>query len=385
MKTLFPFLVRRHKTVFLILTILIQLCLTRNIIAEKIWPKEPLRGINVKLVTWKKGNTQNPGSYISENTFKKLSTWNINHIRVTLFEDEFSEEDTRTWEKMPAVHKNELLAPYRENLEGLEHVLKLAEKYHIYVIPAAGFRRNTDILYEESGVACFQTTLVELWKYIAKEFGTNPWLLGYDLLNEPNSKNEIQYWWNVTVPTLVREIRAIDKDTYLVVQPTPWGNVEGFRKLTPIKDPKVVYSFHFYRPHNYTHQGVGVHKLTKGKFVYPGNLINFDTSPEIYWDRNQMCKEVADVLEFQEKYSVRIWCGEFSAIRWAPGAAQWIADAISVFEVYGWNWCYYSYGEWNGFNPTFAHDSKENFNPDGGERTDRLQVLENALKLNRKY
>ena len=87
--------------------------------------------------------------------------------------------------------------------------------------------------------------------------------------------------------------------------------------------------------------------------------------------------------KFQQDNHVRIFVGEFSAIRWAPGAAQWIRDSISVFEEYGWDWCYHSYTGWNGWNPTFDADAPSSNNPDGGKMTDRLKVLIDAWAKNK--
>jgi len=79
--------------------------------------------------------------------------------------------------------------------------------------------------------------------------------------------------------------------------------------------------------------------------------------------------------EFQLEHGVRMFVGEFSAIRWAPGAAKWLEDAISVFEEYGWDWTYHSYAGWNGWNPTFPPDAPGNNQSYGGKATDRCRFF----------
>ena len=48
---------------------------------------------------------------------------------------------------------------------------------------------------------------------------------------------------------------------------------------------------------------------------------------------------------FQLKYGARIYVGEFSAVRWAPGADRYLEDCISIFEEYGWDWSYHAFRE----------------------------------------
>ena len=43
---------------------------------------------------------------------------------------------------------------------------------------------------------------------------------------------------------------------------------------------------------------------------------------------------------------------------WAPGAENYLRDAISLFEEYGWDWSYHAFREWAGW-------SVEHESPDG--------------------
>ena len=54
--------------------------------------------------------------------------------------------------------------------------------------------------------------------------------------------------------------------------------------------------------------------------------------------------------DFQLRHNARIYVGEFSAIAWAPGAADYIRDCIDVFEEYGWDWTYHAFREWDGWS-----------------------------------
>ena len=77
--------------------------------------------------------------------------------------------------------------------------------------------------------------------------------------------------------------------------------------------------------------------------------------------------------EFQRAYNVHIYVGEFSAIRWAPGAADYLSDCIDLFEEYDWDWTYHAYREWDGWSVEHGSDS-QNHQPTE-EATDRKRLL----------
>lgn len=348
---------------------------------KKIWPAVPIRGVNMKLVVSTKPDKKKPGSFFTDKTFHKLSKWRVNVIRVSVGVDAGSIWDVKKDQRLPPVPPDDPMAPYKNHLKGLEIALDLAKEYDIFVVVTAGniVGRKIDTLYHKKSCVDYHQLLIDLWTNVAKRFAHHSHLLAFDLLNEPQFKRGDDSWQRMILPKLIEKIREIDKETYVIIEPGPWGLPNGFRYLKPVNDTKAIYSFHFYSPHNYTHQGV--RKRPKG-LIYPGMLRHFDTSRRLYWDRDQFKKGVEVAREFQKKYGVRMFVGEFSVIRWAPGAARWLEDAISIFEEYGWDWCYHSYGGWNGWNPTFSSDDPENNKQDGGKETDRLKVLTKAWSKN---
>ena len=107
---------------------------------------------------------------------------------------------------------------------------------------------------------------------------------------------------------------------------------------------------------------------------YPGKINNAE------WNKESLREALRPVREFQLKYGAKIYVGEFSAIRWAPGGAQYLEDCLSLFEEYGWDWSYHAFREWSGWS--VEHTSDRN-NPDPSPvDTDRKKVLIKYLKLN---
>ena len=94
-------------------------------------------------------------------------------------------------------------------------------------------------------------------------------------------------------------------------------------------------------------------------------------------NREYLRKILKPVRDFQLAYNVQIYAGEFSAARWAPGAADYLRDCIDLFEEYGWDWSYHAFREWDGWSVEHGSD-KEDRKP-VSQDTDRKKVLVEAF------
>ena len=93
---------------------------------------------------------------------------------------------------------------------------------------------------------------------------------------------------------------------------------------------------------------------------------------------------LAPVVEFQRAYGVRIYIGEFSAIRWAPddSALRYLEDLIAIFEEHGWDWSYHAFREWSGWS--VEHGSDRVDNAPAATPTGRQRLLQRWFALNQK-
>jgi hypothetical protein len=105
-----------------------------------------------------------------------------------------------------------------------------------------------------------------------------------------------------------------------------------------------------YLPHAFTHQGV--HDDWSKRWVYPGEIAGRP------WGKAQLEAALQPVVEFQQRYGVHIYIGEFSAIRWAPegSAYRYLRDLIEIFEAHGWDWSYHAFREWSGWSVEHGED-----------------------------
>jgi endoglucanase len=268
---------------------------------------------------------------------------------------------------------------FNGKLDDLDKALEACRRYGIKVVvdvhwPPGGRYQNRDLaIFNEP---LYQDHWVALWEKIARRYKGNPAVWGYDLVNEP-----VQ---NLPSPPgvadylagqvrVAKAIRAIDPEVPIFIEAGEWDSANGFRELEPVDVPNVIYQVHMYVPGEFTHQGVN---NSRTGVVYPGKIGN------TMWDKEQLRKVLAPVREFQLAYNVHIYCGEFSAIRWAPGAADYLRDCIELFEEYGWDWTYHAYREWDGWS--VEHGSDPNDHQPTAQPTDRKLLLLSWFAKNEK-
>ena len=126
------------------------------------------------------------------------------------------------------------------------------------------------------------------WKDLAGRLAGHPAVVGYDILNEPfperstkfagTDAKAIEEWYakvqgtsadlNLFYATVAAAIREVDKETPIVLACGSWADPRFISYLKPLKDDRVVYSFHMYEPFAFTNL-----KQNNGRFAYPGKVI----------------------------------------------------------------------------------------------------------------
>jgi hypothetical protein len=294
---------------------------------------------------------------------RQLAAWRINAVRINFSTDAAARGLPDSTGPRPS--RTAPLAPYRQNLAVLKAFSAACAKLRIIIILAANDlygRRETDLSKQPGSrfKNAISAHLLEFWTAMAQELRTDSAIVAYDILNEPNyaavGNNPPSIWQDQILPDAIHRIRAVDAAKWIVVMPWPWGFPTGYESMRPIDDPAVIYSFHGYAPHNYTHQGVG---RTKPFIRYPGRLRAFDHEGVKLWDKSELAAHMRPAIDFRNRYAVRMMATEFGVARWAPGHERYIADMISIFEAEQIDWLFHTYGSWNGWNPSVAPDAPE--------------------------
>ncbi|MFY0672038.1 MAG: cellulase family glycosylhydrolase [Bacteroidia bacterium] len=87
-----------------------------------------------------------------------------------------------------------------------------------------------------------------LWARLAKRYGDNEWVAGYDLLNEPNWELPGNVDLRKMYVECTDSIRKYDEDHIIFIEGNWWAN--DFTGLTPAWDDQIVYSPHKYWSYN---------------------------------------------------------------------------------------------------------------------------------------
>jgi hypothetical protein len=192
--------------------------------------------------------------------------------------------------------------------------------------------------------------IVKKWGQLARRLKSYPALQAYDLINEPVVPQALpgrsaQAQWHELAEAIARELRTEDPDTPLVVEPTPWGLPSSFWRTESLGMPGLVYSFHFYEPHEFTRQGLAGQPTAM-------------TYPDKGWDKSRLSKAMDEARRFAARHKVPMFVGEFSCVRWAPAGScpRYLADAISLFEAEGWSWTYHCWRCYQGWDPEVHED-----------------------------
>jgi aryl-phospho-beta-D-glucosidase BglC (GH1 family) len=216
----------------------------------------------------------------------------------------------------------------------------------------------------------------------------------FEVMNEPHGiPRDV---WHELQLEAVDAIRNAAPDHVVVVSGGSWtnaatlsGDAEGQGAMKPYDRPDLVYTFHFYDPHLWTHQGASwgwvIAKRTKG-LPWPADpaeadRIAADTTTDdeaagyvrSQVRNGQMTRQYATTLldrvkTWQDRHDVPVYVGEFGV--YTPDAPRdsrlrWHAFVVDAFEDRGWGWAMWDYA--GGFGIVSGDDRE----PDG-EMVDAL-------------
>jgi endoglucanase len=331
----------------------------------KSWPEWTLRGVNINI---DRGHTK------QREDFRHLAQdWGANHVRVQIFTAGVPSSFGEPGESASEYFKQKV-----------DPVLEWCKEFNLSVVlDAHGAPGNPEhwsrpkrLLWEDFK---WHENFARLWREIAQYYRDNTTIVAYELLNEPNMREQVKDTpadWNALAKKLTVAIREVDTYHTIMVGPIAWSNASGFTSLEPTGDPNTIYTFHMYQPHQFTHQGVG--EGSKTGIQYPGMIGNR------MYDKETLREMMEPAVEFQRKHNLpRLYVGEFSAIIWAPGksAYNYLRDLLEIFEAEGWDWAYHAYREFHGWS--LEHEASDPKNIQRVDSTDRLELFRSYFAKNR--
>ncbi len=172
--------------------------------------------------------------------------------------------------------------------------------------------------------------LIPVWKNMAEHFKDRSNLIYYEVLNEPHGISNFK--WNKIQELVITEIRKIDSVHTIIVGASGFYGYEDLDSLPNYDDKNLIYTFHFYEPFLFTHQGaewtsISMKNITKIPFPFYkekmpklNSIYNNTWIETIYKNYHlkgtysYIKQQLAIVNNFKKKRNVPVFCGEFGVL-----------------------------------------------------------------------
>lgn len=294
------------------------------------------------------GDMEHFESYITEQDVAYIAELGMDHIRLGF--------DQIVLEEAPFVYREKIIDILRD-------FVSWCKKYHLRVVlnmhKAVG--NYCDIL-EEKGLMQtpqLQERFIAMWLKLEEVFHDEQDVV-FELLNEVVNASAEE--WNSLAEKTVSALRGQNKERLIVLGGVEWNNPPGLYELKTYEDENIIYTFHCYSPHEFTHQQSVLqapHLYYNRKMPYPCEDIeryrDFQRTvwgvEDCYRDYEKMditylrdyLKPVKDFIE-REPDKI-LWCGEFGTIRHADikWRENWMRDVITILKEYDIPYCVWNY------------------------------------------
>lgn len=214
--------------------------------------------------------------------------------------------------------------PFSQVLLRIDYAWQLCKQY--------GFKMIIDYHYgdlDDQNFARETQIVINTWLTIANKYhNTAEDDLFFEIYNEPAPINP-QVWKDAAY-NIVTSIRKVDKQRTLLVGASNYNSIYELSRFVRLQDENIIYTFHFYEPFLFTHQGaewVGDQVATIGVgFPYsvekfpPLNLKAKGTAGEANYNKYRLDgneRSVHDKLQlikhWGDKYNVPLLCSEYGS------------------------------------------------------------------------
>jgi hypothetical protein len=163
-----------------------------------------------------------------------------------------------------------------------------------------------------------QQKTIALWRRLAQRYANEPFIGGYDIINEPNwgfddpkdtrgTREKSNKPLRALMMQITSAIREADQRHIIIIEGNGFGN--NYNGVFPLWDNNLVLSFHKY-----------------GNFNTQASIQNF--------------------LNWQDQYNVPLWLGESG-----ENSNTWFTEAIQLVESHNIGWCWWQLKKMGVNNP----------------------------------
>ncbi len=241
-----------------------------------------------------------------------LASWGFNSVRLPMHYNLY----TLPIEDEPVVGGNTWLDKGFAMTDSLINWCKANHMYVILDLHAAPGGQGKDAAisdYNPAKPSLWENDLnkaktIALWRKLAERYANEPWVGGYDLINEPNwsftsggNQNGCSETSNAPLRQLyidlTNTIRQVDSKHIIIIEGNCWGN--NYNGILPAWDNNMVLSFHK------------------------------------YWSTNDQ-GSISGIVGLRDQYTIPIWLGESG-----ENSNAWFTDAIQLVEKNGIGWAWW--------------------------------------------
>ena len=204
----------------------------------------------------------------------------------------------------------------------LDQVVSWASELEIYLI-----LDNHTFDPNEATTPAVEPILITVWSQMAAHFKDASRFILYEVLNEPHGISDAL--WNGIQKNVIAAIREHDPSHYIVVGGSGYNSYNNLQAIPDLGDDRLIYTFHFYDPFLFTHQGASwvtpsMAPLRDIPFPYragampslpaslAGSWVNWTYNSYPQEGNEQKVRELIDIaVKFRDERNVPVFCGEF--------------------------------------------------------------------------
>ena len=215
----------------------------------------------------------------------------------------------------------------------------------------------------------FVRDFADFWTGFARHYSTyDPDKVFFEVLNEPELADP--YRWYGIETKIAGAIRAAAPHHTIIATGAHWSDNDDLLFLEPLRDANVIYTFHFYESHIFTHQGAtwgdtywhflhavpypstpeNVQDVAKqvDDPVFRLRVIRYGTDR---WNAERIDSEIGQAADWARHWGVTVICNEFGVYIKVSDPAQraaWLTDVRTALEKRRIGWAMWDYD--GGFN-----------------------------------
>lgn len=260
-------------------------------------------------------------------------------------------------------------------LSFLDQVVDWAEALEMYLI-----LDNHTFDPSEATDPNIGNVLNKVWRQMAAHYKDRSDYIMYEVLNEPHGISEAL--WNSIQLDVVNTIREVDTVHTIVIGGANFNSIGSLAPMPVYEDDNLIYTFHFYEPFIFTHQGAtwvepSLAPLANVPFPYdavsmpslPASLRNswIEDAYNFYptaGSETAMRLLINQAINFRQSRNVPVYCGELGVF--IPNSQQedrvnWYTTVVDYLEFNQLGWTSWDYkGGFGLFEPgsneLYEHD-----------------------------